>query len=229
VLELFTSQGCSSCPPADALLSELGASTRSLIPLAFHVDYWNHLGWSDPFSSRQFSQRQSEYARAMNLGDVYTPQMVIAGGWECVGSDRGAIARAIVAARSAPRVMRVSLHAVRNPSNPRQVQARVKVEASPAAGSGRVALMVAIYENGLVTEIGAGENSGRKITYDYTVRRLIKAAELDVAPGSSAVKELRIAADPSWSPAHLGMAAFIQSPGSLKISAAASEYPIAAN
>ena len=70
VLELFTSQGCSDCPPADALLSELGSSTKGgVIPLAYHVDYWNHLGWSDPFSSREFSQRQSDYARAMNLAD----------------------------------------------------------------------------------------------------------------------------------------------------------------
>jgi hypothetical protein len=80
VLELFTSEGCSSCPPADALISELGSSTKSVIPLAYHVDYWNHLGWSDPYSSRQWSERQSDYARAMNLEGEYTPQMVIGGG-----------------------------------------------------------------------------------------------------------------------------------------------------
>jgi hypothetical protein len=67
VLELFTSEGCSSCPPADALLSDLGSSTNSVIPLAYHVDYWNHLGWSDPFSSHEWSERQSAYARVMNL------------------------------------------------------------------------------------------------------------------------------------------------------------------
>src|SRR5271169_3547256 len=99
VLELFTSQGCSSCPPADALISELGASSKSVIPLAYHVDYWNHLGWADPFSSGQWSERQSDYARAMNLDGEYTPQMVISGAWQCGGSDAGSIERAVAAAR----------------------------------------------------------------------------------------------------------------------------------
>jgi hypothetical protein len=87
VLELFTSEGCSSCPPADALLSDLGSSTKSVIPLAYHVDYWNHLGWSDPFSSHQWSERQSAYVQALNLDGEHTPQMVIGGRWQCAGSD----------------------------------------------------------------------------------------------------------------------------------------------
>lgn len=101
VLELFTSEGCSSCPPADALLSKLGSSNKSVIPLAYHVDYWNRLGWSDPFSSHEWSERQSAYARPLNLSGDYTPQMVIGGGWQCVGSDGRSIARAIAEARSA--------------------------------------------------------------------------------------------------------------------------------
>ena len=109
VLELFTSEGCSSCPPADALISELGSSTKSVIPLAYHVDYWNHLGWADPFSSRQWSERQSDYARAMNLDGEYTPQMVIGGGWQCGGSDAGSIERAVAAARSASPLGRTSI------------------------------------------------------------------------------------------------------------------------
>ena len=89
VLELFTSQGCSSCPPADALLSRLrhedfGGST--VIPLAYHVDYWNHLGWSDPFSSPRWSQRQNLYARALKNAQVYTPQLIINGAVQMVGS-----------------------------------------------------------------------------------------------------------------------------------------------
>src|SRR5271155_4622881 len=88
VLELFTSEGCSSCPPADALLSELGSSTKSVIPLAYHVDYWNHLGWSDPLSSHQWPERQSEYVQALNLDGEDAPQMVISGQWQAVGSDR---------------------------------------------------------------------------------------------------------------------------------------------
>src|SRR5271170_4477662 len=109
VLELFTSEGCSSCPPADGLISEIGASSKSVIPLAYHVDYWNHLGWADPFSSPQWSERQSSYARAMNLDGDYTPQMVIGGGLQCVGSDRRSVSYAIAAARSVPALGRVSL------------------------------------------------------------------------------------------------------------------------
>ena len=87
VLELFTSEGCSSCPLADELLSRIGLSATGVIPLAYHVDYWDRLGWSDPFSSGQWTARQVVYIRAMELGGPYTPQIVIGGKWECVGSD----------------------------------------------------------------------------------------------------------------------------------------------
>src|SRR6266436_1020953 len=109
VLELFTSESCSSCPPADALLSKLGSSANGVIPLAYHVDYWNHLGWSDPFSSRQWTDRQSAYALALDTGGNYTPQLVVNGGWQSVGSDSGSIAREVAAARSTPAAGRVSL------------------------------------------------------------------------------------------------------------------------
>ena len=102
VLELFTSEGCSSCPPADELLSKLGSSSTGVIPLAYHVDYWDSVGWSDPFSSGQWTARQTVYVRAMKLSGAYTPQIVINGRWQCVGSDPGAIARAIAAARATP-------------------------------------------------------------------------------------------------------------------------------
>src|SRR6266851_8849041 len=133
VLELFTSQGCSSCPPADALVSELGSSTRGVIPLAYHVDYWNHLGWSDPFSSRQWSERQSDYARAMSLGGEYTPQMVVGGESQFVGSDRRGIARAIGAESSASAPGRVSLHTNLGVSSPQKLQIKVNAKIERAS------------------------------------------------------------------------------------------------
>ncbi len=228
VLELFTSEGCSSCPPADALISELGASSKSVIPLAYHVDYWNHLGWADPFSSRQWSERQSDYARAMNLDGEYTPQMVISGAWQCGGSDAGTIERAVAAARSQPALGRTSIQTSLAAAGSRKLQVKVNAQLL-TAGPGRLVVMLAIYESGLVSKIGAGENGGREITYDYTVRKLLPAFELDGAKGASASKELNIELDDSWSPAHLGVAAFIQDSTSLKIEGASSKYPIATN
>src|ERR1700687_4379121 len=106
VLELFTSEGCSSCPLADELLSRIGLSATGVIPLAYHVDYWDRLGWSDPFSSGQWTARQVVYIRAMELGGPYTPQIVIGGKWECVGSDPRALARAIAAGRGLAQAQR---------------------------------------------------------------------------------------------------------------------------
>ena len=229
VLELFTSEGCSSCPPADALISELGSSTKSVIPLAYHVDYWNHLGWADPFSSRQWSERQSDYARAMNLDGEYTPQMVIGGGWQCGGSDAGSIARAVAAARSEPASGRTSIQTSLVAAGPRKLQVKVNAQLLSAAGPGRLVVMLAIYENGLVSKIGAGENGGREITYDYTVRKLLPAFELDATQPGSFVQEMTIDLDPSWSLDHLGVAAFIQDPTSLRIEGASADYPVAKN
>jgi hypothetical protein len=229
VLELFTSEGCSSCPPADALISELGSSTKSVIPLAYHVDYWNHLGWADPFSSHQWSERQSDYARAMNLDGEYTPQMVIGGGWQCGGSDAGSIERAVAAARSEPALGRTSIQTSLAGAGSRKLQVKVNAQLLSAAGPGRLMVMLAIYENGLVSKIGAGENGGREITYDYTVRKLLPAFELDAAHPGSFVKEMTIDLDPSWSLDHLGVAAFIQDLTSLRIEGASADYPVAKN
>ena len=89
LLELFTSEGCSSCPPADNLLPDLAKLDSNIIPLSFHVDYWNRLGWEDPFSSSEYTGRQREYVSQLNLESAYTPQLVVNGEYELVGSNRG--------------------------------------------------------------------------------------------------------------------------------------------
>ena len=227
VLELFTSQGCSSCPPADLLLSQIGSSAKGVIPLAYHVDYWNHLGWSDPFSSHEFSERQSAYARVIDLGGEYTPQAVIEGSSQCVGSDGRSIWRAIDAARSSSDLGRVGLHASLSGEGPRTLRIKVSAQSPKVSAAGGDRVMVAIFENGLVTKIGAGENAGRQITYDYTVRKLLPALDLDSARSGSVEKQLTVDVDPSWSVDHLGVAAFIQDSQSLRILGAASQYPVA--
>src|SRR5260370_2452132 len=97
VVELFTSQGCSSCPPADALLAGL-ASRPEVLALSFHVDYWDRLGWKDPFSSPEATRRQHRYAELLGTGTVYTPQIIVDGRWQAVGSDPGEVERALDAA-----------------------------------------------------------------------------------------------------------------------------------
>jgi hypothetical protein len=229
VLELFTSEGCSSCPPADALLSELGSSTKSVIPLAYHVDYWNHLGWTDPFSSHEWSERQSAYAQVMNLNSDYTPQMVIDGNWQCVGSDGRSIARAVALARSVSALGRVRLQTKLGAAEPRPLKIKVDAQILRTAQTGPLIVMLAIYENGLVSKIGGGENGGRRLRYDYTVRKLLPAFELQPLQGASGAKELNIALDRSWSVDQLGVVAFIQDAASLRIEGAAAQYPIVKN
>jgi hypothetical protein len=111
LVELFTSEGCSSCPPADALLAELvkGDATPDvrIIPLELHVDYWNRQGWADPFSSAKFTERQEGYARALRVEQIYTPQMIVDGTTQVVGSDRDAARRAISAAAATAKKARL--------------------------------------------------------------------------------------------------------------------------
>jgi hypothetical protein len=135
----------------------------------------------------------------------------------------------VAAARSASPLGRTSIRTSFADAGSRKLQVKVSAQMLSAVATGSQVVMVAIYENGLVSKIGAGENGGREITYDYTVRKLLPAFELDAAQGASVSKELTIDLDPSWSRDHVGVAAFIQDPTSLRIEGASSEYPIARN
>ena len=157
VLELFTSQGCSSCPPADALLGRL-ARKPGIIALAWLVDYWNSLGWRDPYSSALATQRQQEYAARLH-DEVYTPALVVNGARMVVGSDRAAVTTAIGAAGG-----------IAVPVTLRRKDAGVIVEIGAAGQT--VTALLASYDPERATPIGAGENTGRTLT-DY---RIVRAA-----------------------------------------------------
>ena len=165
VLELFTSQGCSSCPPADAYLGEL-AKRPDVIALAWHVDYWNNLGWKDPYASRQWTDRQRGYANHLK-GEVYTPALVVNGSAMVVGSDRRAVAQAL-ASTQAP--MAVTL---------RRTATGLEVQAS-AWPAGASAMLVA-YDPESATSVAAGENAGRHLK-EYRIVRDAKVVVLTAGP-----------------------------------------------
>ncbi len=161
VLELFTSESCSSCPPADSLFAELARDRPDLLPLAFHVDYWNALSWRDRFSSPQATARQRGYAAALG-SEVYTPQLVVDGRWQAVGSDRGAVMAAIANAQASQTggpVVSVT-----------QAGSRVVVDIGAGRGCGEV--LVLGFDNLHTTNVVSGENAGRSITEVNVVRSL---------------------------------------------------------
>ena len=163
VVELFTSQGCSSCPPADAYLGELAARDE-VIALSFHVDYWNYIGWRDPFSSAEATARQRDYKRTLGRRYVYTPQMVVDGRAETVGSDRGRVEQLIEAARGRTGLAVELAH--------RDGDAvRVRIPEEPGYDGPPAILWMALYDRRHTTSIGAGENIGVTLTNSNVVRR----------------------------------------------------------
>ena len=164
VVELFTSQGCSSCPPADLYFGEL-ADRAGILALAFHVDYWNHIGWRDPFSAPAWSRRQQAYREALGGRFVYTPQMVIDGTAQAVGSRRGAVERLLREAGRGPKLdARLSY--------PGNATVRAAVAARPSYSGAPATIWIACYDAAHVTEVGAGENRGRVLRDRNVVRVL---------------------------------------------------------
>lgn len=214
VVELFTSEGCSSCPPADALLSRIATEAREngqhVYPLSFHVDYWNRLGWTDPFSSPTYSERQRAYADAMHLRGVYTPQMVVNGRQEFVGSDASKAHSAIAAALEHPSSVTIDLTQAGFTSE--GVVVRYMITGAP----GGSALNVALVERNLTVEVPRGENSGRTLHHDNVVRSL-RSIELSRSGGG----EMRLSPTASVVPDNCSVVAYVQNPETMEILGAA--------
>lgn len=166
VVELFTSQGCSSCPPADRFLSELSDTRADVLPLAFHVTYWNQLGWKDPYSLDSATERQARYGERFRDGS-YTPEMVIDGTAAVVGSDRGAAETAIDRAKRAG-VTAAAVSASRGGAT---------VAVSIGAGAGPARVLLVGYDARRVTPVGRGENAGRTLTESNIVRGVMPIGE----------------------------------------------------
>ncbi|WP_169513188.1 DUF1223 domain-containing protein [Hymenobacter aerophilus] len=210
VVELFTSEGCSSCPAADAALRELAVAQSvagvEVIALGEHVDYWNRLGWKDPFSSPEFSQRQRDYAAGFGTGS-YTPQAVVNGRYEFVGSQRAKLAEAVARAAQAPRAT-VTL------SRPSATALAIRVSQLPT-GTGPAEVLLALTETGLSTQVGRGENSGRLLHHAAVVRALrpLGTPATDGTFATTAPLQL----NPTWKTANLRAVVLVQEKASRRI------------
>jgi hypothetical protein len=224
VLELFTSEGCSSCPPADALLARVAeqqpVAGADVIALEEHVDYWDHQGWVDPFSSAQWTQRQREYALRLTDHGVYTPELVVNGRYGFVGSRTGETYRAITGAAGQDHTVIV----VSILKSDRDNHERVRVEAGKLLGAQQddaAEVWLAITETGLHSSVGGGENAGQDLHHAPVVRWLRKTGNASANAGPSFVGESDLKVDSAWKRANLRVVAFVQEKRSRHILGAA--------
>lgn len=207
LLELFTSEGCASCPPADRLLATLDETqpfrNANLIVLSEHVDYWDGLGWRDPYASPVLTERQRDYGRKFGLDSVYTPQLVVDGRFELVGSDTAEARTAVEGAVRTPKVAAAISVEERDGSH---IRVRVKVAPLPA-GAGSSTVFLALAESRVESKVLRGENSGRFLIHVAVVRTLVPAGS--VAGGASFDKEVNLPV-PQGAGRSLRIVAFVQ-------------------
>lgn len=208
LLELYTSEGCSSCPPADRFLSELkksGAHGNELIPLAFHVTYWDYIGWRDRFASPVFDQRQKMIARHNAQGTLYTPQFVLSG-----KDFRRYRHFSTKVKQLAAQVSEVDLSLSVTDNNNSQLELLLEVDSSRTHGKD-IEFFIVITENDLVSDVNDGENEGERLHHDFVVRSLHGPfRQKSSSSQSSHVVEIRL--DKQWDAANLAVVAFAQNP-----------------
>jgi hypothetical protein len=206
LLELYTSEGCNSCPPADRWVSSLPQPQmvpQKLVVLAFHVDYWNYLGWKDRFSQRRFTERQQALVHANGLRTAYTPQLVLNGR---DFRDTAGIEKQVARINAQAPSVNLTLQA-----NKKDSTLITSVSVNPVAASTQepMELYVALYENNLESQVQAGENRGKRLQHDYVVRILI--GPVAVTSNKVMLREWQIPLAAEWKTADLGLAAFVQS------------------
>ena len=214
IVELFTSEGCSSCPPADAVLARLENSGEAIV-LGEHVTYWDHQGWKDRFSAETFTQRQEEYVRRFRIESAYTPQMVVNGQAEFVGSDEGRARQEILKAAREPKA-RVEL-------SPKDGEVAIKVAELPAAAKG-ANVILAVTETRLDTDVRGGENGGHKLRHTGVVRSMATVGRMDGKSGNYAA-QAHYRLDPSWKRENVKLVVFLEDRASKKIWGAAATSP----
>jgi hypothetical protein len=210
LVELFTSEGCSSCPPADALLRKLDSLQPvkgvQAIVLSEHVDYWNHDGWEDAYSSRLFTERQTNYVRRLAVADPYTPQMVLDGVAQMNGSDAGAVTSALEKARGRAKVaLRISSAAVEG----KTVHLHLVADALPeSARTGEADIFVATALSRAQSHVSAGENQGRDLSHVAVAETIQKVGTVE--KGKSFERDVTIAVKSPPDLANLRLIGFVQ-------------------
>ena len=224
IVELFTSEGCSSCPPADALLVKLEREQpirgAEVVALEEHVDYWNDLGWADPFSSAEFTERQQRYAQAFRRGGSYTPQMVVDGQVEFVGSRPDEARENIAAAATRPRA-EVSVARGAGNADGRGGWS-VNVRGLTAGSDDTAEVWVAVTETRLHSNVERGENSGRDLGHAAVVRQLTRLGVADGRKQEAFSGSTHIDLRPEWKKENLRVVAFVQEKNSRHILGAGS-------
>ena len=214
LVELFTSEGCSSCPPADALLARLFEAQPvagvEIVPLELHVDYWDRLGWKDPFSSAAFSRRQEDYSTVFGPDRVYTPQMVVDGAQELIGSDARLAASAIQQAVTLPHLTMGVSGDLRGDT----VRIAVDAPAAPAGAVEKIGVVIAVVEDALTSSVKRGENTGRTLTHMAVARRLETIGMLD-KDAFAGEGQWKLGA--GWQPSRLRVVAFLQGQKSRRV------------
>jgi hypothetical protein len=212
LVELFTSEGCSSCPPADALLAKLDelqpVNGVLVIALEEHVDYWDHQGWRDPFSSADFTARQQRYAGLLHIESPYTPEMVIDGRSEFVGNDSQ---RALHELASAARSTKTPAHVVVKDKAADRISLAVNVDATKTSGD----VLLAIAETGLASDVARGENAGRNLKHSAVVRKLSAIGKLKSGEAFSAEPVVRLTKP--WKPENLRAVVFVEDGATRKV------------
>jgi hypothetical protein len=226
VVELFTSEGCSSCPPADALLARLDhdqpVANAEIIVLGEHVDYWDSLGWRDRFSSHEATERQNVYAERFRLDGPYTPQMVVDGTDQFVGSDTAHILRGIGEAARAPKVsLAISAVAIHGA----HVTGSVSLAASAGPSDGNADVYAVLVESAASTQVQRGENGGRTLHHAAPVLALQHIGSLDAL--TRGPLSFGLTAPSGTAPGDLRVVVFLQRPGQGGILGAASGLPAA--
>lgn len=208
LVELYTSEGCSSCPPADRWLSGLGGSDKvpaRVVPLALHVDYWDYIGWKDPYAKREFSLRQRKLSQLQRMALVYTPQVLLQGrdfrGWGTPAFD-AAVAR--ITAQPA----RASISLLVRQAAGRALQVEAGAELLDPAQQADAALYLAAYESRLSSAITAGENRGRTLAHDYVV--LEWQGPFAFGPGARLLERRELALLPRAATGNSGVVGFVQ-------------------